>query len=136
MSTIKFLLQGLAETEDHYAEVEQLLGLPNIDRCLISVAFMNAAGAGMLAEKLSSLSDKLYLFVGIRNGVTSKQSIEILREKNICPICVDTATQAFIFHPKVYLAQNQESAVLITGSANFTSGGLVKNIEASLIINC
>ena len=38
---------------------------------------MNAAGAGMLAEKLSSLSDKLYLFVGIRNGVTSKQSIEI-----------------------------------------------------------
>ena len=135
MSTIKFLLQGLAETEDHYAEVEQLLGLPNIDRCLISVAFMNAAGAGMLAEKLSSLSDKLYLFVGIRNGVTSKQSIEILREKNICPICVDTATQAFIFHPKVYLAQNQESAVLITGSANFTSGGLVKNIEASLIIN-
>lgn len=135
MSTIKFLLQGLEETEDHYAEIKQLLGLPYINRCLISVAFMNAAGAGMFAEKLSSLSDKLHLFVGIRNGVTSKQSIEILREKNIYPICVDTATQTFIFHPKVYLAQNQESAVLITGSANFTSGGLIRNIEASLVID-
>lgn len=135
MSTLKFLLQGLNETEDHYAALEQLLDLPNISRCLISVAFMNAAGASMFAEKLALISDKLKLFVGIRNGVTSKQSIEILKAKNILPICIDTATQAFIFHPKVYLAQSDISATLVTGSANFTSGGLIKNIEASLIVN-
>jgi len=39
----------------------------------------------------------------------------VLMDKNIYPICIDTATQAFIFHPKVYLAQNQISATLITG---------------------
>lgn len=135
MSTTKFLLQGLDENSDHFAALDQLLNLPNINRCLICVAFMNAAGAGMVAEKLSVLSNKLQLFVGIRNGVTSKQSVEVLKSKNIWPICVDTATQAFIFHPKVYLAQSQTSATLITGSANFTSGGLIKNIEASLIVN-
>ena len=135
VSTLNFLLQGLDETEDHYAALEQLLSLPNINQCLISVAFMNAAGAGMAAKKLTLISDKLKLFVGIRNGVTSKQSIEVLKAENIFPICVDTATQAFIFHPKVYLARNEESATLITGSANFTSGGLIKNIEASLIVS-
>ncbi|CUX69185.1 hypothetical protein BN3590_03599 [Clostridium sp. C105KSO15] len=135
MAKIEFLLQGLDESQDHYAALEQLLGLPNISHCLICVAFMNAAGAAMMSEKLAAFSDKLQLFIGIRNGVTSKQSIEVLQAKNIYPICVDTATQSFIFHPKVYLAQNQTSAVLITGSANFTSGGLIKNIEASVIAN-
>lgn len=135
MSTTKFLLQGLDEHNDHFSALDQLLNLSDIDRCLICVAFMNAAGAGMVAEKLSALSNGLQLFVGIRNGVTSKQSIEILKSKNIWPICVDTATQAFIFHPKVYLAQSHTSATLITGSANFTSGGLIKNIEASLVVN-
>ena len=135
MAAIRFLLQGLNETEDHYAALERLLDLPNISRCLISVAFMNAAGAAMAAERLTLIADKLQLFVGIRNGVTSKQSIKILMDKNIYPICIDTATQAFIFHPKVYLAQNQISATLITGSANLTSGGLIKNIEASLIVS-
>ena len=135
MSKINFLLQGLSETEDHYAALDRLLNLPEVNKCLISVAFMNMAGASMVVDKLAMLSDRLNLFVGIRNGVTSKQSVEVLIENGISPICVDTATQAFIFHPKVYLAQNQVAATLITGSANFTSGGLVKNIEASLVVD-
>lgn len=135
MAKIKFLLQGLKETEDHYAELEQLLALSNINRCLISVAFINSTGAAMIAKMLEPLSTNLQFFIGIRNGVTSKQGIEILESQNIYPICVDTATQAFIFHPKVYLVHNQTTAKLITGSANFTSGGLIKNIEASIVAN-
>lgn len=135
MATMRFLLQGLDETEDHYAELVRLFDLSNISQCLISVAFMNAIGAEMVVEKLSPIANKLQFFVGIRNGVTSKQSIEVLMNHNIYPICVDTATQAFIFHPKIYLARNKEKATLIVGSANFTTGGLVKNIEASVITN-
>lgn len=135
MASLDFLLQGLSETEDHYAAVEQLLRLPNISYCLIGTAFMNAAGAAMVVNNLSAIAPNLQLIVGVRNGVTSKQSIEILKAHNIYPICVDTATQAFIFHPKVYLAHNQTNATLIMGSANLTSGGFVKNIESSAIIN-
>jgi len=133
MPTIDFLLQGLDETDDHFAALNQLLDLPDINRCLISVAFMNSTGAGMVVDKLSQYSECLHLYVGIRNGITSKQSINLLRSRGIFPCCVDTATQAFIFHPKVYFAQSTCSAVLITGSANFTLGGLVKNVEASVI---
>lgn len=135
MASVDFLLQGLNATEDHYAAVEQLLRLPNISYCLIGTAFMNSAGAAMVVDKLSAIAPNLQLIVGVRNGVTSKQSIEILKAHNIYPICVDTATQAFIFHPKVYLAHNQTNATLIIGSANLTSGGFVKNIESSAILN-
>jgi len=135
LPVVDFLLQGLDETEDHFAALNRLLDLPDIDRCTISVAFMNVTGAGMVVEKLSRLADCIQLFVGIRNGITSKQSIDLLRSRSIYPYCVDTASQAFIFHPKVYFARNSSSAVLMTGSANFTLGGLVKNVEASVIAN-
>jgi hypothetical protein len=39
------------------------------------------------------------------------------------------------FHPKIYLFANDENALLIVGSSNWTDGGLTKNIEANVIIN-
>lgn len=83
MASVDFLLQGLNATEDHYAAVEQLLRLPNISYCLIGTAFMNSAGAAMVVDKLSAIAPNLQLIVGVRNGVTSKQSIEILKAHNI-----------------------------------------------------
>ena len=89
----------------------------------------------MFVDELAKCSGDLKFYIGIRNGVTSKQGIEVLVNNGIYPICVDTATQAFIFHPKVYFAQNNEAAKLIVGSANLTTGGLIKNIESSLILD-
>lgn len=39
------------------------------------------------------------------------------------------------FHPKIYLFSNEEDnrALLIVGSSNWSTGGLVQNIEASLL---
>lgn len=82
--------------------------------------------------------EKRFITMKLRNFLYLNTKVVedyVLMDKNIYPICIDTATQAFIFHPKVYLAQNQISATLITGSANLTSGGLIKNIEASLIVS-
>lgn len=41
------------------------------------------------------------------------------------------------FHPKIYFFSNEENqeAMLIMGSSNFTEGGLVNNIEANIVIN-
>lgn len=63
MASVDFLLQGLNETEDHYAAVEQLLCLPNISYCLIGTAFMNAAGAAMVVNNLSAIAPNLQLIV-------------------------------------------------------------------------
>lgn len=41
---------------------------------------------------------------------------------------------AHIFHPKVYLFENNDFYTLIVGSNNLTEGGLVRNIECSLLV--
>ena len=132
MADLDFILQGLSTTEDHFAATHRVFSLPNVTTGIVASAFMNAAGASIIAEMVAPLSDRIKVFVGVRNDVTTLQAIQTLVSDGICPILVDTATQAFIFHPKVYLTRNAEQARLIIGSANATTGGLIRNIEASL----
>lgn len=135
MAHSKFIVQGLVDNNDHYAALVQLFNLPNINRCLISTAFANLAGINLLIPNLRQLKDVLTIYVGIRNGISSKQAITLLLENDIHPFCVDTATQAYIFHPKVFLSTSDQYGKLIVGSANLTGGGLVRNIEASIIMD-
>lgn len=132
MAVLDFLLQGLDATDDHFKLTHTVFSLPNVTGGVIASAFMNATGANILAELVKPLSDHIKVFVGVRNNVTTLQAIQTLVSHNIYPVLVDTATQAFIFHPKVYMTRNTELARLIVGSANATTGGLVKNVEASL----
>lgn len=132
MARLDFLLQGLAPDNDHYASIHSVFELPNISGGIVASAFMNAAGANILAELVAPLADRVNVYVGVRNDVTTVQAIQTLVQNNIFPFLVDTATQAFIFHPKVYLARNNEQGRLLVGSANATTGGIIKNIEASL----
>lgn len=132
MADLDFILQGLSTTEDHFAATHRVFSLPNVTTGIVASAFMNAAGASIIAEMLAPFSDHIKVFVGVRNNVTTLQAIQTLVSNSICPILVDTATQAFIFHPKVYMTRNADQARLIVGSANATTGGLVRNIEASL----
>lgn len=132
MASLDFILQGLSATDDHLASTRTVSSLPDITDGIIASAFMNAAGASIIAEMVAPFRNQVRVFVGVRNDVTTLQAIQALVAKNIYPILVDTATQAFIFHPKVYLTRNLCQARLIVGSANATMGGLVKNIEASI----
>lgn len=132
MANLDFVLQGLSETSDHYASTHTVFSLPDVTSGIVASAFMNAAGASIISEMVEPLSDRIKVYVGVRNDVTTLQAIQTLVSHNIFPILVDTATQAFIFHPKVYMTRGDHSARLLVGSANATSGGLVKNIEASL----
>lgn len=132
MADLKFILQGLSPTDDHLASTQHVFSLPDISRGIIASAFMNAAGASIVSSMIAPVSDRVKVYVGVRNDVTTLQAIQTLTENGIYPILVDTATQAFIFHPKVYMAINDQQGRLLVGSANATSGGLIKNIEASL----
>jgi len=50
MASVDFLLQGLNEENDHFASIRRIFELPNIERGLIAAAFINAAGASILAD--------------------------------------------------------------------------------------
>lgn len=131
MAEIDILLQGLREDDDHETAVNELLQIENIDSYLFSLAFVRKAGVERIINNLQNVSDKIDIFIGIRNGITSIQSIFALQKVGIHPYVVDTATNNKIFHPKIYAAYNAEKAHVILGSANLTFGGLNQNIEAS-----
>ena len=135
MPSFKFLLQGREFNKDHISAITYLSQLENIERIIISVAFIRKAGLDLIERIISPFFDKIEIFVGIRNGITSVQAILSLINKEIYPMVVDTASPSHIFHPKVFLAYSTSKARLIVGSANLTLGGLVNNIEASSIID-
>ncbi|RXK89564.1 hypothetical protein EST62_00015 [Chlorobaculum sp. 24CR] len=134
MAELEIILQGLSENDDHETAVNQLLTASDIDNYLFSLAFARKNGVERIEDNLKKVADKSKLFIGIRNGITSVQSIFQLLKIGLTPYVVDTASNKKIFHPKIYAAYGETKAYVILGSANLTFGGLNQNIEASSYI--
>lgn len=126
-----FILQAVAD-ENHASAVNKLLASNSSDRFIVSTAFMTEAGLSLISETLAPVAKKTEIFVGIRNGITTAQSLEVALEMGCRVFTVDTGLRTRIFHPKLYYGANSKSAEIIVGSANLTVGGLSGNIEASL----
>lgn len=131
--TKKILFQGVTQ-DNHLAAVRQILAIPNPERVIISVAFMNEAGLSVLNDALAPVAAQTTILAGIRNGITSAQGLKKSLEIGCSTYAVDTGSRAVIFHPKIYFSRNNNEARLIVGSANLTFGGLNSNIEASLLL--
>ena len=134
MAELEIILQGLSQNDDHETVVNELLKTPAMDNFLFSLAFAKENGVDRIKDNLRSVADKSKVFIGIRNGITSAQSIFSLLKIGIKPYVVDTASNSKMFHPKIYAAYSETRAFVILGSANLTFGGLNQNIEASSFI--
>ena len=134
MAEIDLLLQGLNKDDDHETAVNNLLSIPEVENYLFSLAFARRNGVERIKNNLEKVSGKTRVFIGIRNGVTSVQSIFLFFKIGIAPYVVDTASNSKIFHPKIYAAYGNTKAHIILGSANLTYSGLNQNIEASSYI--
>ena len=133
MAELKIILQGLIQNDDYETVVNELLRTPAMDGFLFSLAFARENGVERIKDNLRSVADKSKVFIGIRNGITSAQSIFSLLKIGIKPYVVDTASNK-MFHPKIYAAYSETRAFVILGSANLTFDGLNRNIEASSFI--
>ncbi len=134
MAELEIILQGLSQNDDHETVVNKLLKTPAMDGFLFSLAFARENGVDRIKDNLRSVADKSKVFIGIRNEITSAQSILSLLKIGIKPYVVDTASNSKMFHPKIYAAYSETRAFVILGSANLTFGGLNQNIEASSFI--
>ena len=130
----KIILQGITD-DNHETAVRRLLSLPNPERIVIGVAFLNAQGLLALGNAIAPVAAQTTFFVGIRNGITTAQGLIQLLRSECSVYVVDTGSRSILFHPKIYAARNAEEARLIVGSANLTRGGLNSNIEASLCLS-
>ena len=127
----RLILQGFRD-ETHVAALQRLLRLPDTERAILSVAYLNLAGVDLIAADLSLLADRAWVFAGIRNGITSHQALRRLLLTGARLVVVDTGAYGVTYHPKLYFAKSATAARLLIGSANLTIGGLNNNIEASL----
>lgn len=132
MAKAKFLLQAVTK-HDHSTIIRKTLE-KDLDSLLVSVAFARSQGVMTIKSALERNKKNSFVFVGIRNDITSFQALEILLSTGANIYVVDTGSQNTIFHPKIYLARKDAVATAIVGSANLTFGGLNNNIEASSIL--
>lgn len=135
MATKEFILQGFT-TRTHADALRELFNIPNIERILMSVAFVSDDGVQQIENQLQANADNVTVFAGIRNDITSHQALKRLYDviSNNLHI-VDTGSRNVIFHPKLYLVRGSDRARMVIGSANLTLGGLNNNIEAGLLLN-
>lgn len=134
MGAKEFILQGLSP-RTHGMVVGELYDVPDIQRSIVSVAFLTESGVDHIAPKIMPHVATTTVFGGIRNDITSYQGMKRLFEAGVALHAVDTGTRHLLFHPKLYYVRGKELARLSIGSANLTLGGLHNNIEAGVVLD-
>jgi hypothetical protein len=134
MTKKEFILQGFT-ARTHRNALRELFGVPDVERALISVAFVSEGGVQQIEEELTAHAARLTILAGIRNEITSHQGLTRLHSLGGTLYTVDTGTRHILFHPKLYLVRGKAQARLLVGSANLTLGGLNNNIEAGMLLD-
>lgn len=104
----------------------------------IAVAWVRASGIAHLEPALTEFlktGNTVRITVGIDLDNTTKEGLAgllALQRHGAMSIFVHHNEAGTIFHPKLYLFQNDAHAKLIVGSNNITEAGLYQNTEAGL----
>lgn len=130
----EFILQGFT-TSTHANALRSLFTISDIQRVILSVAFVSESGVQQIEKELKMNAEHVTVFAGIRNEITSYQGLVRLNAIGGKLFTVDTGCRSIIFHPKLYLVRGHSQAKLIIGSANLTLGGLNNNIEAGMLLD-
>lgn len=100
------------------------------------VAFASYGGVSALTDYIETGKKDgmdIKVILGIDQKATSKDALEEVLKWDVNAKIYHTDSSN-IFHPKVYLFENEDIFTLIVGSNNLTVPGLVRNIECSLLI--
>lgn len=130
--SIELILQGL--TERTHSDVFGEIFAGDVERAIVSVAFVSEDGVDHVLPLLAAHADRITVYAGIRNEITSAQALKRLLATGLSLYAVDTGARTLLFHPKLYYVRKEGAALLSVGSANLTLGGLNNNIEAGLLL--
>lgn len=100
------------------------------------VAFASYGGISALTPYIEEAKNEgvsIKVILGVDQKGTSKEALEEVLRWNVDAKIYHTASFN-IFHPKIYLFENEDIFTMIVGSNNLTEMGLVKNVECSLLI--
>jgi HKD family nuclease len=125
------------EANNHFLIIEKLI--EQADEIKIAVAFYRSSGWNLLKNKLEKAAKKgcqIDITCGLDFGFSEPKALTdtlqlFSKYPNTNLYFSDNKTT---FHPKVYYFKIGQTIHIISGSANFTHGGLVSNSEASLYV--
>jgi len=113
-----------------------------------AVAFVRSSGndSGLMnaLERFSDRGGKVHLTVGANVFSGNDKGTDLDAIGQLLNVLSPESTDIHLyhepnrtFHPKVYLFDNNSDriALLIVGSSNWTGGGLVTNVEASIAVH-
>ncbi len=105
-------------------------------RFRFAVAYARLSGLSRLSVSIEGLLNRggeVAGAVGVDSGITSVEVLEALQV--IAPSSTVFYTiSGYIYHPKLYLVNAEQSAVAIVGSANLTRDGLFRNVELATAV--
>jgi hypothetical protein len=110
MATPEFILQGFTAST-HIDALQRLFDLPDIQRVLVSVAYVTEGGVEKIEAQLIPHAARATVFAGIRNDTTSYQGLVRLHGTVSRLYTVDTGSRTRIFHPKLYLVRGTARAL-------------------------
>lgn len=108
----------------------------------IAVAFVSGDGLLQIMPSVRKVLDMgayVEFLVGMDSRATDPNAIKELyalsrKTPRASLFCFASRTSSAIYHPKMYLAKDGQTATAIIGSSNLTRRGLTTNIEANLVI--
>lgn len=135
MAKAEYLFQGIDKDNNHMNKVRKILEKAH-DETVIYSAFLKKSSVDDIKEELEKKKGTVTALVGVRNGITSSQGIKNLIDAGVAVYAVDTGSSIQIFHPKTLVAINRatNTADVMIGSANFTPGGFLRNMENSAFL--
>ena len=134
----KIIGQGynLDENTSAAKELIELFDSSKYDKFTCLVAFASYGGITALTPHIlraKANNVKIKIILGVDQKCTSKEALEEVLSWGVDSYIYYTLNTN-IFHPKVYLFENSDYYTLIVGSSNLTEGGLVRNVECSLLV--
>src|SRR5712691_1940463 len=134
MPQLRFRGQPLAEADTAGSCLCRILSDYSIASLSIAVAWARFGGLARLEPFIDGFRGRggvVTGILGIDEGVASRPGLRKAVEM-LDRVFILHDPSGRTFHPKVYLAEGEDKAVLLVGSSNTTAGGLFFNYEASL----
>lgn len=94
-----------------------------------AVAFVTESGVGHLAAILSERENVSLEITARAADVTQPEALLTLRDGLGADVSVVIGRRARAFHPKLWLIEQPDAVIVLSGSGNLTEGGLVTNDE-------
>lgn len=135
MAKAVYLFQGIRKDDNHQNYIVDIL-TKDCEEIILYSAFVKERSIEDIKEELKNNKGKVTALIGIRNGITSSQGIKCLLDAGVKVYAVDTGSALQIFHPKTLVSINRKAniAEVMIGSANFTPGGFLSNMENSAFL--